>query len=249
MVEFASGTFPRLDPGLRIYAVGDIHGRLDKLMELQDLIRRDLTRDPPDQSIVIYLGDYIDRGPDSKGVISQLADGGGPGDEQICLPGNHEALMLEFLSDLRTAHVWLRNGGEATLRSYGVTPPDPEDPVDLRRAQIDLALAMPASHREFLRKLVLFRKFGDYLFVHAGIRPGVPLEKQRRDDLIWIRGTFLDSAQDHGMVVVHGHTITGMPEFWGNRIGIDTGAYDTGRLTALILEESRQLILQTESDA
>lgn len=231
-----------LPPGLRIYAVGDIHGRADLLDRLHAMIEADM-RTAPERRLVVYLGDYVDRGPDSAAVIDRLCRRQLPATETVTLLGNHEAMMLEFLDAPHGASLWLANGGDATLRSYNVRVPHSSDEFLL--AQRALLGALPRHHLNFLRGLPLEARFGDYLFVHAGIRPGIPLDRQTPEQMIWIRDVFLDSEADHGAIVVHGHTIVHEVEWRPNRIGIDTGAYATGRLTALVLEGKERRLLQT----
>lgn len=238
----------RLPPGLRIYAIGDIHGRADLLDRLYGLIEADLAAaPPPGRCLVLYLGDYVDRGPDSAGVLDRLCRprqrGGLAGIETLALLGNHEAMLLEFLDAPYGASLWLANGGDATLNSYRVRVPASFD--ELLLTQRALLRALPRQHHEFLSGLPLQARFGDYLFVHAGIRPGLPLDRQSREHMIWIRDLFLDSEADHGAIVVHGHTIVHAVEWRPNRIGIDTGAYTTGHLTALVLEDGERRLLQT----
>lgn len=239
--------------GLRLYAVGDIHGRLDLLDRLLDEIITDAeTAEAASpggtMNYLVFLGDYVDRGPDSAGVVERLAEGPPPGFGAFYLKGNHEAAMVRFLTDLRAGPAWLRFGGEATLHSYGLTAPDPSDPLfaaHLQRLQERLHTVLPPRHLAFLTGLRSSLAIGGYLFVHAGIRPGVPVEEQQEDDLLWIREDFLDSPADHGPVVVHGHTITTSPDVRPNRIGIDTGAYATNRLTCLVLEGTERRFLST----
>jgi serine/threonine protein phosphatase 1 len=234
----------RLPPGLRIYAIGDIHGRLDLLDRLHDLIAADLAAVPPSgRCLVLYLGDYVDRGPDSAGVIDRLCRPKLAGVETMALLGNHEAMMLEFLDAPYGASLWLANGGDATLNSYRVKVPASFD--ELLLTQRSLRRALPRQHHDFLLGLEVQARFGDYLFVHAGIKPGLPLDRQSREHMIWIRDVFLDSEADHGAVVVHGHTIVHAVEWRPNRIGIDTGAYTTGHLTALVLDGAGKRLLQT----
>lgn len=235
-----------LEPGTRVYAIGDIHGRLDLLVALETMIVADLNRQRPARAVVVYLGDYVDRGPDSRGVVDHLLDRPLPVDERVHLLGNHEDAMRRFLDDIWIGDSWMGFGGRETLASYSVTP-DPRLSRDawLREAQMQLARALPERHLAFLEGLRLWHAEGGYLFVHAGIRPHVPLERQQPDDLIWIRNEFLDSDADHGWVVVHGHSIRKEPEIRQNRIGIDTGACFTGRLTALVLEGSERRFLST----
>lgn len=233
----------RLPPGLRVYAIGDIHGRVDLLDQLHGMIEADLGT-APEKSVIVYLGDYVDRGPDSAAVIERLCRprlGGKV--ETVALLGNHEDLLLQFLDAPYGANLWLTNGGDATLRSYKVKVPASFD--ELLLTQRALLHAIPRHHKTFLASLTEQVVFGDYLFVHAGIRPGLPLDRQSREHRIWIRDLFLDSEADHGLVVVHGHTIVHEVEWRTNRIGVDTGAYTTGRLTALVLEGGERRLLQT----
>lgn len=232
--------------GAAIYAVGDIHGRLDLLTKLQAMILADAGKRQVDRRVVVYLGDYVDRGPDSKGVIDRLIERPLDGFESKFLKGNHEDFMLRFLGDGSLATSWMLNGGMATLRSYGVNVLDPtRDDDRLESARADLARALPSRHRRFLDGLELWHREGDYLFVHAGIRPGLPMEDQRASDLLWIRHEFLNSDADFGPVVVHGHTVVGEPETRANRIGIDTGAVMTGCLTALAMVGAERTFIQT----
>ncbi|MFO1060406.1 MAG: metallophosphoesterase [Dongiaceae bacterium] len=234
---------PRPPDGERVYAVGDLHGRVDLLDAMHRLILADAAARPAARSTVVYLGDYVDRGLDSPAVIDRLIDRPLAGFASIHLLGNHEDTMLRFHDgELAVAASWLHYGGQETLRSYGI---EISRTVSLETLRQRLVHALPARHLDFLRGLRLQHRAGDYLFVHAGIRPGLALERQRRDDLLWIREPFLGSQADHGVTVVHGHTISAEPERHGQRIGIDTGAYATGRLTALVVEGEEQRFLQT----
>jgi len=241
--EPAAAAVPR---GLRVYAIGDVHGRLDLLDHMLDLVEADGGAAPDLVKYIVCLGDYVDRGPHSRGVIERLAEGPPPGFGAIHLKGNHEASMLSFLEDIRVGPNWLTYGGTATLASYHVPPPHADSsPEELTHAQEQLRRLLPPAHRSFLDSLRTSVTIGDYVFVHAGIRPGVPLERQREDDLLWIRDDFLRSTTDHGKVVVHGHTISPEPELRANRIGIDTGAFATNRLTCLVLEGTERRFLTT----
>lgn len=224
----------RVPPATRIYAIGDIHGRADLLVDLIERIDDDLWRRPIEYAVEIYLGDYIDRGSNSKAVIDILCRRL-VHRNAICLRGNHEAILEDFLENPDVIYGWARLGGLATLTSYGVSIPPRTQfvPAKLHR---DFCAALPRTHMLFLQCLRNVYGCGDYLFVHAGIRPGVPLEAQMRDDLIWIRNEFLHSTADHGCTVVHGHTPVTHPQICSNRINIDTGAVHTGRLTCAVLE-------------
>jgi serine/threonine protein phosphatase 1 len=228
-------------PGAVIYAVGDIHGCLNKLKRLHLAIQDDAAARRATRRIVVYLGDYVDRGPDSAGVVDFLLDHPLPGFETVHLKGNHEDFLLRFLEDARIIEAWFMNGGDATLESYDVDIFDPalkENRAEgLRRR---FASAVPPAHLTFYRNLKLWHVEGDYAFVHAGVRPGLPLTAQRDVDLLWIRHEFLGSNTDFGHVMVHGHTPTWRPDVRLNRIGIDTGAVYGGALTALALEDEKR---------
>jgi len=234
-----------------VYAVGDVHGCAALLRDLHDEIARDASSVRCRRRVLVYLGDYVDRGPASKEVVDILLDEPLDGFERHFLKGNHEAFLLDFLDDVEAGPGWLFNGGISTLRSYGVTVD--QDFAMTVPALADLqerfAAALPDAHRAFYEGLERSHVEGDYLFVHAGIRPGVPLADQEEEDLLWIRDEFLASPADHGKVVVHGHTITWNPEFRMNRIGIDTGAFSSGVLTCLALEGREQDILSAAGDA
>ncbi len=237
---------PQAPPGSRIYAIGDIHGRADLLRRLHRLIHEDAYRRQAPRNVVVYLGDYIDRGDESPAVIDLLLDEPLPSFESVYLKGNHEESLLCFLEDTAIGPAWLFYGGAQTLHSYGVRPPDaPMNPRELARAQGELAERLPQRHRRFMQGLALTHEEGDYFFAHAGVRPGLPLDQQAAQDLLWIRDDFLLSEEHFGKIVVHGHTITPRPEVKRNRIGIDTGAFASGRLTCLILEGSQLGFLQT----
>lgn len=231
---------PKVPEGARVYVIGDIHGRLDLLKGLRERIVMDSGDFTGERKVVVYLGDYVDRGPGSKEVIDLLADEPLAGFESVHLKGNHEKLLLDFLDDASVWPLWAYNGAGATLMSYGVgSTAGAEGLVAEFRASI------PPRHLEFLRALALSHTEGDYFFVHAGVRPGVALEDQDEADMIWIRDPFLYSDADHGKIVVHGHSIARQPEIEANRIGIDTGAYATGKLTCLVLEGEGRAFLHT----
>jgi len=232
--------------GSRIYAVGDIHGRADLLERLHEMIAADAQRQPAPRRVVIYLGDYIDRGAHSREVIDLLLSQQLAGFEAVHLRGNHEEFLLRFLGDVSVGHNWLAYGGRETLQSYGIDPPHAmAAPDELARAQAALDARLPRAHRDFLNGLALLHEEGDYAFVHAGVKPGVALDQQQADDLLWIRDPFLESRAEFGRVVVHGHTITPVPDVRPNRIGIDTGAFATGRLTCLVIDGTASSFLQT----
>jgi serine/threonine protein phosphatase 1 len=236
---------PRVPAGTRVYAVGDVHGRADLLREINQLIHEDAFLRQAPRNVVVYLGDYIDRGPHSDEVIDTLLDRPLPGFERVHLIGNHEDSLLRFLSDAQIGPAWLEYGGAATCHSYGVRPPDAASARDLLRAQEQLRDKVPERHIRFMRALSPFHEEGDYFFAHAGVRPGVPLRSQVPEDLLWIRREFLDSTAEYGKIVVHGHTITDLPEVRRNRIGIDTGAFASGKLTCLVLEDENFSFIQT----
>ena len=231
---------PRLPEGIRIYALGDIHGRSDLLKKTFTLIDADLERNPASQSIEVFLGDYVDRGPDSAHTLDLLLDRS-LYRETVFLKGNHEAFFLEVLRDPSKLEEWRQFGGLQTLMSYGIQPsinPDASEQTDLIRA---LTEVMPNDHLKFLESLKPTFVCGDFFFVHAGVRPGIPLKEQREADLLWIRNEFLDSEEDFGKFIVHGHTPVREPDIRPNRINIDTGAYATGKLTLLTIEGSSML--------
>ena len=231
-------------PGTRVYAIGDVHGELGALTRLLGKIREDAERPAAERRVLIFLGDYVDRGLQSRQVIDLLLGLPPPGFEGVFLKGNHDALLLAFLDGAGGAPEWLGVGGQATLLSYGVAlPPGPRDTALFATVHEAFARVFPPAHRAFLEGLALAHVEGDYAFVHAGIRPGIPLRSQQEDDLLWIRDEFIHDRSDHGKIVVHGHSVTGRPELRRNRIGIDTGAYATGRLTCLVLEGASRRFL------
>jgi len=231
---------------MRVYAIGDIHGRLDLLQRLRQDIAGDAAGADAGRRVLIYLGDYVDRGLHSREVIDLLLDRPLAGFEEVHLRGNHEDTMLRFLDELGIGSNWLYYGGNMTLRSYGIQVPTGElNERDLERLQAEFRERLPDRHRDFLQGLRLNHRLGDYLFVHAGIRPGVPLAAQHPEDLIWIRDEFLNSRADHGVTVVHGHSISETVQVTDNRIGIDTGAYFSGQLTCLVLQDDSRSFLQT----
>lgn len=229
-----------------MYAVGDIHGRADLLTKLHEMIGADIRAKRPDRAVIVYVGDYIDRGESSRDVLDLLLTAPVGGAEAVYLRGNHEEFMLTFLEDSSVGDMWLKNGGDATLYSYGVGAPPVADREERHRMmRDDLQTKLPREHLQFLRTLQLYHVEGEYAFVHAGIKPGVPLEDQVDRDVLWIRGGFLDDQSDHGKCIVHGHTITDDIEVRTNRIGIDTGAYFSGKLSCVVLDGETCAVLQT----
>jgi serine/threonine protein phosphatase 1 len=237
-----------LPPGQRVYAVGDIHGRLDLFTALVDAIEADDAARGPAETTIILLGDLVDRGPDSAGVIA-AARALGQRRRLRMLSGNHEEMMLDGMENAEILRHFLRHGGRETLLSY------PVDHATYRELTVEetrqlMPGLIPAEDLALLRGMEDMIVMGDYLFVHAGIRPGLPLAEQKPSDLRWIREPFLTSNEDLGWCVVHGHTITDEPVVRHNRIGIDTGAYMSGRLTALGIEgTSRWLIATAEGES
>lgn len=249
-VKISQRSNASLPPGARIYAIGDIHGRLDLLVKMLGLIERDRKDREEAQTTLVFLGDYIDRGGNSKGVVSRLIEGLPPGLTPIFLKGNHESLLLSFLDRPGFGLNWLYNGGDATLLSYGVDADAIENAHSagapgLLQAYTLFRERLAEDHLRFYRGLELSYRAGGYFFAHAGIRPGIPLDKQKENDLIWIRDEFLSHPHDFSAVVVHGHTPVNAPEDLHNRIGIDTLAFYTGKLTAVGLEGSRRWFLST----
>jgi serine/threonine protein phosphatase 1 len=222
----------------RIYAIGDIHGRLDLLDQMIDEIRSDI-ESHPGEALTVTLGDYMDRGPESRGVIDRLAHDPFP-TSYVALKGNHEDLFDMFLRDPSVGADWRRLGGLATLHSYGVSVPPLMMGMNYELAAKQLQAALPPDHSKFLASLKTSIDVGNYFLCHAGIRPGIPFEGQSEQDLLWIREEFLNSQMDFGKIVVHGHTPVEEPEVLPNRINIDTGAFATGRLTCVVLEGHRQ---------
>lgn len=239
---------PAVQPGERIYAVGDVHGRYDLWKKLLRSIDEHQERLPRAKaSYVVVLGDIVDRGPESGKVVGHLSSLQDRGSNVVTLLGNHEDMMLRALRrEPGLMRAWLRIGGAATLRSYGIDVDaiSPDDPSLVDQAR----KAIPESHIRWLSTLPLSIRSGDYFFCHAGIRPGVALKRQSRSDLLWIRDEFLQDESEHGVVVVHGHSVSADAETRSNRIGIDTGAYRTGVLTALYLEGTEKEFLSV-SDA
>jgi len=235
---------PQIPPNHRVYAVGDIHGRFDLLLELMDKIERDDAERSEAKTHVVFLGDLIDRGASSAQVVDYLLHCRTGSAIFHFIAGNHEEALLDSVRGPKIGlEGWLAYGGRETLISYGVSVGAIATGGILLDSEIQTAI--PAEHVDFIAGFNDSVQIGDYLFVHAGIRPCVPLDQQSSHDMHWIRQEFLSDESDHGVVVVHGHTISEKPEFLANRIGIDTGAYRTGVLTALGLEGSEQWLLST----
>ncbi|BCA60719.1 hypothetical protein HMP06_3488 [Sphingomonas sp. HMP6] len=227
---------PSGPPGTRAYAIGDVHGRLDLLRDLLDQIDADSQARPCQREFIVFLGDLIDRGPDSRGVLQLLQTIRLNLPNPVFVMGNHEEMLLRVLGDdPERVWDWMSFGGYEFAQSYGVEVGRLAT-LPAAAAAAEIRAAMPPTDLAFVESFVDSFRFGDYLFVHAGIRPGTPLEQQKISDLRWIREDFLDSSACHPFVVVHGHTISDGPDERPNRIGIDTGAYASGVLTALCLE-------------
>lgn len=233
---------PRIPDGQVVYAVGDIHGRLDLLQRAAEAIARDIEGLSAVEPMTVFIGDYIDRGPSSRGVLDRLVASAFP-TPIIPLLGNHETMLLGFLEDAALLQRWRNLGGLETLFSYGVDVREAMTGRGFEVAHYSLLRSFPDEHRRFLQSLSRSVTVGDYFFCHAGVRPGVPLTEQDPEDLIWIRDEFLTSDVDHGKVVVHGHTPVPQPDLRPNRINLDTGAFATGRLTCLRLYGESQTIL------
>lgn len=240
---------PRLEPGAVLWAVGDVHGRNDLLQPLIAEVVADLARAEAPRRLFVGLGDYVDRGADSRGVLDTLIElGRRPGVECRFLRGNHEIFFERFLADPDVGPRWCEHGGRAALASYGVTPPAFVTDTDgWAEASQAAAQALPDAHRAFLAELEPSFTCGDYFFAHAGARPGTPLAEQDPDDLMWIRSDFTEASEPFEKVVVHGHTPS--PAFYMDerRIGLDTGAYATGVLTAMRFEDDRRELLHVRS--
>lgn len=247
MLGWLKSSFESRPPaGTRVYAIGDIHGHSERLAALHDRILDDAGEADEERRVIVYVGDYVDRGPDSSGVLDMLIEAQPDGFERVFLKGNHEDFMLRFLDgDIEAGAGWCANGGDATLASYGIEAaegwPDFTVLIDWQK---DLRRAVPAAHRRFLDALRLSHVEGDYAFVHAGVRPGVPLAEQDARDLMWIRDEFHASRDDHGHVIVHGHSVTAKAVSRANRIGIDTGAGYGRALTAVVLSGAERRFLQ-----
>ena len=237
--------YPPGPEGVLLYAIGDIHGRSDCLRRAHQLIDRDMTeRGGGNRALEIYIGDYVDRGPDSKGVI-ELLIARSSASSVVALRGNHEIVMESFLRGLTPFEEWRRLGGLETILSYGVDARGLLAKGDIRPR--DLAEKIPVSHLRFIASLKGLYRIGSYCFVHAGLRPGVSTERQSIEDLAWIRDDFLHCTDEFGFIVVHGHSPTASIDFLNNRINIDTGAYMTNRLSVLRIDGQGAAALKSES--
>lgn len=238
-----------LPEGVVVWAVGDVHGRLDLLRPLVEAIIDDALTTAATRKVVVFLGDYIDRGPESRGVLQYLVDlPADSGIEWRFLRGNHEEAMLRFLSDPAFGTSWCEYGGDAALASWGLKPPEMKHRVEAwARVAADLDHKVSAAERDFLENLEYSLSIGDYFFAHAGARPGIALDRQSERDLMWIRGSFLDDETPFEKVVVHGHTPTEAAYIDRRRIGIDTKAYASGLLTAVRLEGEGSSLIQTRA--
>jgi serine/threonine protein phosphatase 1 len=231
-------------PNTRAYAIGDVHGRLDLLRALLDTIEQDSRDRPCQREYIVFLGDLIDRGPNSRGVLDFLIKAKEFLPNPIFLAGNHEEMLLRILgAHPEKIQDWLAFGGQECIESYGLDADEIRD-LDSKRAQARIQAVIPKEHLSFIEEFADSFLLGDYLFVHAGIRPGVPIEEQTVQDLHWIREDFLDSPARFPHMVVHGHTISTVPDQQANRIGIDTGAYNGGALTALCVEGTDRRFLE-----
>lgn len=238
----------RIPPGRRVYVIGDIHGRLDLLDALLALIEADDAARPTAELQLVFLGDLIDRGPQSAAVVERAMWLAARGPCRF-LMGNHEELLLKALDgDERALRLFARVGGRETILSYGMSEAE-YNALDFGGLLAALPDLVPAAHRDFLAAFEDLIELGDYVFVHAGIRPGTPLTEQRPAELRWIRDEFLDHPGPHPRIVVHGHTITPQVEWRAHRIGIDTGAYASGQLTALALEDDQRWTVATPPQA
>ena len=239
--------------GVRLYAIGDVHGRLDLLAAMHHRIESELEQDQPADWRVIHLGDYADRGPDSKGVIDFLIEAQKRDPRHLMLAGNHDIGFLDFLETPDPDGLFMRYGGVQTALSYGVSLTADASwfgkAETVKRGHAALVEAVPQSHVDFLRSLTFSVSFGDFFFCHAGIRPGIPLEQQNPQDLSWIRDIFHNHPGLYPKIVVHGHTPVPEAEVKANRVNVDTLAWQSGNLTALVVDGADKRILTVEGKA
>ncbi|GAA2853322.1 serine/threonine protein phosphatase 1 [Aminobacter aminovorans] len=236
----------RSPDGMRVYAIGDIHGHLDLLRDMHERIAGEIARDKPADWRIIHLGDLVDRGPDSSGVIGFLIAAVARDPRNMVLAGNHDVGFLDFLAEPDPVGLFARHGGRETARSYGVDL-QVDNAASLARGHSELAAAVPDSHQRFLRALPRSASFGDFFFCHAGIRPCVALDRQDPEDLIWIRNEFLRYPELHPKVVVHGHTPQAEPEVLANRVNVDTGVFHSGVLTALVVDGAEKRLISVRT--
>ncbi len=231
-----------------IYGVGDIHGRLDLLDEMEAAIATDIAASAAERPLICYVGDYIDRGPNSAQVLDRLCSYSLDAPPRVFLKGNHEDRMIKFFAEpAENGPEWQQFGGREALQSYGVAAPDKGADADWPKLRDQFAAALPESHRSFLKRLRFGLRWQNYILVHAGLNPRRSITEQAPDDLMWIREPFLSSDRDWGFKVVHGHVAADEPVFRANRICIDTGAYQTGRLTCIVLDGAGERLIQTRA--
>lgn len=237
----------RTPDDMRLYAIGDSHGCLDELKALDQMIIDDLQARPVKEHKIIFLGDYVDRGPDSAGCLQYLLERRASDPNVVCLKGNHEEKLVEFLANpIKLADSFLTYGGDALAASYGVDAPPLSTSSDVMQKFCKaLQAAVPARHLDFIDSLLSHVILGDYMFVHAGVRPNVPLDEQTAHDMMWVRREFIPHTDLYEKIIIHGHTPQLEPEVMANRINVDTLCYDTGNLTAVVLEGNERRFLQT----
>lgn len=231
-----------------IYAVGDIHGRLDLLDEMETAIATDIAASAAERPLICYVGDYIDRGPNSAQVLDRLCSYSSDAPPRVFLKGNHEDRLIKFFVEpAENGPEWQAFGGREALQSYGVAAPEKGGDADWSGLRDRLAAALPESHRSFLRRLRFGLRWRNYILVHAGLNPDRSIAEQAPEDLMWIREPFLNSERDWGFKIVHGHVAADEPVFRPNRICIDTGAYQSGRLTCIVLDGTGERFIQTRA--
>ena len=229
-----------------LYAIGDIHGCFDQLVRLYDIIKKDIDDLQPRRSTEIFLGDYVDRGPDSREVVDWLIQSRPASDERVCLMGNHEAVLLDYLANPQMVDVWRNFGAAETFVSYGLPPHASTTRTSIEKAHRDFLAALPKEHKEFFETLPRYIEIGEYFFTHAGVNPNKNLNAQSDNDLLWIREPFLSSKRSLGRTVIHGHTPRAEPELRTNRINVDTGAYYSGTLSCVRLHRGSATFLNSD---